>query len=64
MVINQKQNGSVLLIVIFATALLSVIVAGMLQLNTEELQLLQNQVYAAQAIAIAEAGLNRSVKKP
>ena len=44
--------------VVFALALLSVIVMGMLEMNTEELQLMQNQVYAAQAIAIAEAGLN------
>ena len=55
---KYKQNGSVLLIAVFATALLSVVVAGMLQLNTEELQLMQNQIYATQAIAIAEAGLN------
>ena len=30
----------------------------MLEINTEELELMQNQVYAAQAYAIAEAGLN------
>jgi hypothetical protein len=30
----------------------------MLEINTEELQLMQNQVFAAQALAIAEAGLN------
>ena len=58
MIKNRRYNGSVLLIAVFATALLSIVVAGMLQLNTEELQLMQNQVYAAQAIAVAEAGLN------
>ena len=53
-----RNNGSVLLVTIFAIALLSALVMGMLQMNTEEIQLMQNQVYAAQALAIAEAGLN------
>ena len=44
--------------VIFAVALLSVLVTGMLQINTEEIQLVQNQVFAAQALSTAEAGLN------
>lgn len=52
------KNGSVILIVIFAIALLSTIVIGMVQLNTEEIQLVQNQVYAAEALCVAEAGLN------
>ena len=57
---NYKQtiNGSVLLITIFATALLSAITIGILQINTEEIQLMRNQIYAAEAQAIAEAGLN------
>jgi Tfp pilus assembly protein PilX len=53
-----KNNGSVLLITIFATALLSAITIGILQINTEEIQLMRNQIYAAEALAIAEAGLN------
>ena len=53
-----KNNGSVLLITIFVTALLSAITIGILQINTEEIQLMRNQIYAAQALAIAEAGLN------
>ena len=53
-----KNNGSVLLITIFAIALLAVLTTGILQMNTEEIQLMQNQIYAAQALAIAEAGLN------
>jgi Tfp pilus assembly protein PilX len=44
--------------VVFVVALLSAIVMGMLQMNTEEIQLMQNQVYAAEALATAEAGLN------
>jgi type II secretory pathway component PulK len=55
---KQKNSGSVLLITVFAIALFSVLVMGMLQMNTEEIQLMQNQIYAAQALAIAEAGLN------
>ncbi len=55
---KQKINGSVLLITIFATALLSAITIGILQINTEEIQLMRNQIYAAEAQAIAEAGLN------
>ena len=53
-----KNNGVVLLITIFATALLSVITIGILQINTEEIQLMRNQIYAAEALAITEAGLN------
>jgi len=52
------HNGSVLLITIFVTALLSAITIGILQMNTEEIQLMRNQIYAAQAIAVTEAGLN------
>ena len=43
---------------IFATALLSAITIGILQINTEEIQLMRNQINAAEAMAIAEAGLN------
>ena len=47
-----------MLITIFVIAFLSALVTGMLQMNTEEIQLVQNQIYAAQALATAEAGLN------
>ena len=53
-----KDNGSVLLIVVFVIALLSAVAMGILQLDTEEIQLMRNQIYAVQAIATAEAGLN------
>jgi len=55
---RKKNTGLVFLMTIFVIALLSVAVMGILQMNTEEIQLMQNQVYAAQALAIAEAGLN------
>jgi hypothetical protein len=35
----------------------------MLQLNTEDIQLVQNQINAAQAIATAEAGLNDALSR-
>jgi Tfp pilus assembly protein PilX len=53
-----KNNGSVLLIVVFAVAMMSVLTVGILEMYTEEIQLMQNQVNAAQALATAEAGLN------
>lgn len=55
---KRKNNGSVMLMTVFVIALLSAVVIGMLQINTEEIQLMQNQVFAAQALATAEAGLN------
>jgi Tfp pilus assembly protein PilX len=53
-----RHRGSALLIAIFATALLSAITIGILQMNIEEIQLMRNQISAAKAQAIAEAGLN------
>lgn len=53
-----KNNGSVLLIVVFAVAMLSAVTVGILEMHTEEIQLMQNQVNGVQAIAVAEAGLN------
>jgi hypothetical protein len=53
-----RNNGSVLLITIFAVALLSAITIGILQVNTEEIQLMRNQIFAAEALAISDSGLN------
>jgi hypothetical protein len=55
---NKRNKGSVILLAIFTIALMSTLVIGMLQLNTEEVQLAQNHIYAAQALAVAEAGIN------
>ena len=55
-----RHKGSVLLLVIFVIALLAALAIGMLQLSTGELQLMRNQIYAAEALAIAEAGLNNA----
>jgi Tfp pilus assembly protein PilX len=53
-----RHRGSALILVIFIIALLAAVVMGMLQINTEEIQIMRNQIYAADALAIAEAGLN------
>jgi len=55
---RTKNSGSVFLIVVFAIALMATITVGILVMTTEELQLMQNQLYAAQAMCTAEAGLN------
>jgi Tfp pilus assembly protein PilX len=63
MKVELKKDGVALLIVIFVIALLAAVAIGMLQLNTEDIQLVQNQINAAQAIAAAEAGLNDAFSK-
>jgi hypothetical protein len=55
---HLKNTGSVLLMVVFVVALISVLTSGLLQINTEQIQLMDNQLGAAEAQAIAEAGLN------
>jgi type II secretory pathway component PulK len=52
------NSGTVLVMTIFVIALLSAVVIGILQMNTEEIQLMHNHVCAAEALATAEAGLN------
>jgi hypothetical protein len=56
--IRGRQNGSVFLMVVFAIVLMATITMGIMVMSTEELQLMQNQLYAAEAMATAEAGLN------
>ena len=48
---------------IFVIAFISALAMGLLQINTEELQLVQNQIYAAHALATAEAGLNDALSE-
>ena len=43
---------------VFVIAFLSALAMGMLQMNTEEIQIVQNQIFSAEAFATAEAGLN------
>jgi hypothetical protein len=58
-----KNNGSVFLMVVFAIALIATITMGIMVMTTEELQLMQNQLFAAEATATAEAGLNDAFKE-
>ena len=53
-----RKEGSALMMVVFVVAFLATMVMAILEMNTEEIQLMQNQVYAAEALAQAEAGLN------
>jgi hypothetical protein len=53
----------VLLVVVLLVALLAAVVMGHLQINTEEIQLVQNQTGGAEALAIAEAGLNDALAR-
>jgi len=55
---NQNRRGVVLVMVVFIVALLGAIVMGMLQIETEEIQIMRNHIHAAEALAVAEAGLN------
>ena len=57
---KARKKGSVILIAVFAIALLSTLVVGIIQMNIEEIQLMQNHVNAAQSTAVAEAGLNEA----
>lgn len=47
-----------LLVIVLLVALLAATVAGHLQINTEEIQLMQNHIGGAEALATAEAGVN------
>ena len=54
---QDDNRGTALVMVVFIVALLAAIVTGMLQINTEEIQIMQNHIRAGEALAIAEAGL-------
>jgi len=55
---QTKNNGSVILMVVFIIALMSTIVMGIAQLNTEELLIMTNQINSTKALETAYAGLN------
>jgi len=55
---KRRNNGSVFLLTIFLILMLSALVIGMLQIDTEEIQIMRNQIFAVEAMATAEAGLN------
>jgi len=55
---RKNNKGTILLVAVFAIALLATLVAGILQMNTEEIMLMNNHIAFAEALAVAEAGLN------
>jgi len=55
---KSDYKGSVMVLIVFVVALLSAMVVGILQMITEEIQVMRNQICSAQAQAVAEAGLN------
>lgn len=60
---HRCEAGSVLLVVVVLAALLAAVVAGHLQINTEEIQLMQNHTGGTEALAVAEAGLNDALAR-
>lgn len=56
-----RKNASTLVMSVFVIAMLSTLVMGILQMNSSEIQLMQSRVYASQAIAVAQAGLNAAM---
>lgn len=58
MKIKIRKNASVLVMSVFVIALVSTLVIGILQVNMSEIWLTQHRVFAAQALAVAGAGLN------
>ena len=58
MKVGFRSNGTALLLTVFVVALASAVVIGMLHVITEEIQVMRNQIYSAEALAIGEAGLN------
>lgn len=52
-----------LLVVVLLVALLAAVVMGHLQINTEEMQLVRNHTGGAEALALAEAGLNEALAR-
>ncbi len=59
----RSQPGTVLIMVVFVTALLSAVVIGLIQINTEEIQIAENHLHAAEALALAEAGWNDALAR-
>jgi len=55
---SHRDSGSVLLVIVLLVALLAATVAGHLQINAEEIQLMENHLGGAKALATCEAGLN------
>jgi len=57
MKLKMKNNASVLLVVVFIIALLTAFVVGMLQLHSEQFQIMKNEIFTTQSNLIAQAGI-------
>jgi hypothetical protein len=55
---KKRHRGVALLMTVFVVALLSAVTIGLILVNTAEIQQMGNHVYAAEALATAQAGLN------
>jgi len=55
---DRRQSGVVLIMTVFVIALLSTIVMGILEMNSVDIQIMQNHVSAVTALMTAQAGLN------
>jgi len=55
---DKAKSGSVLLMVLFILALSAALITGMLQLTTEEILQMRNQMELAKSLTVAEAGLH------
>lgn len=60
---SRSRRGVALLMVVFVIALLTTAVSGIIQLNSEELQVMTNHVGMVQAHAIAEAGIANAIAR-
>lgn len=63
MKVKFRNKGSVLVLGVFVVIMVSALVIGILQINLSEVWLTQHRVNAAQARAVAEAGLNDALAR-
>ena len=58
---SNRQSGSVMMMTVFVIALLSTLVITILDLNSTDIQIMQTQVHAVEALMTAEAGLENAL---
>lgn len=63
MKLKFRAKGSILVVSVFVIIMVSALVIGILQINLSEVWLTQHRVNAAQARAVAEAGLNAALAR-
>jgi type II secretory pathway component PulK len=60
---HYRQSGSVMMMTVFVIALLSTLVMGILEMNTVDIQIMQNHVAAVEAQMMAQTGLNHALSE-